>query len=50
MAERWGRPTPSVGRTWPATRPGALRGGVATKSPDHLPYMHLAGTDLQGYK
>ena len=35
-----------VGRTWPGSHPGALRGGVAAKAPDHLPYVHLAGTDL----
>ena len=34
------------GRTWPGSRPGALRGGVVAKTPDHLPYVHLAGTDL----
>ena len=38
--------TGGVGRTWPATRPGASRGGVMAKAPDHLPYVHLAGTDL----
>ena len=32
------------GRTWPASRPSAFQ-GVAPKSPDHLPYVHLAGTD-----
>ena len=41
-----GRPNPRFGRTCPASRPGALRGGVAAKSPDHLPHMYLAGTDL----
>jgi len=30
----------------PAFRPGAFRGGVGPKSPDYLPYVHLAGTDL----
>ena len=35
-----------VGRTWTGSHPGALRGGVAAKAPDHLPYVHLAGTDL----
>ena len=29
-----------------ASRPGAFQGGVTPKSPNHLPYMHLAGTDL----
>ena len=28
-----------VGRTWPGSCPGALRGGVAAKAPDHLPYV-----------
>ena len=46
MADRWGRPTPRVGRTWPATRPGASRGGVTAKALDHLPYVRLAGTEL----
>ena len=27
-----------------------IRGGVAAKASDHLPYLHLAGTNLQGYK
>src|SRR6185295_2461151 len=36
-----------VGRTWPATRPGASRGGVAAKAPDHLPYVRWQKTDLQ---
>ena len=36
-----------VGRTWPATRPGASREGVTAKAPDHLPYMHWQETDLQ---
>ena len=35
-----------VGRTWPATRPGASRGGVAAKAPDHLPYVCWRETDL----
>ena len=35
-----------VGRTWPGSRPGASRGGVAAKAPDHLPYMQMAGTGL----
>ena len=38
--------TGGVGRTWPATRPGGSRGGVTARAPNHLPYMHLAGTDL----
>ena len=37
---------PLVGRTWPASRLGAFRGGVGPKSPDYLPYVHLVGTDL----
>ena len=41
-----GWPNPRFGRTCPASRPGALRGGLAAKAPDHLPYVHLAGTDL----
>jgi hypothetical protein len=43
MAAKWGRPTPGVGRTWPTSRPGAFQGGVATKAPDHLPYVQMAG-------
>ena len=39
-----------VGRTWPAARPGALRRGVPPTPPDHLPYILLAGTDLDDYK
>ena len=35
-----------VGRTWPGSRPGALRGGVAAKAPDHLPYVRLWENDL----
>ena len=35
-----------VGQTWPGSRPGALRGGVAAKAPDHLPYMRWRETDL----
>ena len=35
-----------VGRTWPGSRPGALRGGVAAKAPDHLPYVRWWETDL----
>ena len=35
-----------VGRTWPGSRPGASRGRVAATPPDHLPYVHLAGTNL----
>ena len=27
-------------------RPGALRGGVAAKAPDHLPYVRWRETDL----
>ena len=34
----------------PASRPGALRHGVPPTLPDHLPYMLLAGTDLEDYK
>ena len=45
-AARWGRPTPWVGRTWPGSRPGAPRGGVAAKAPDHLPYVRWQETDL----
>ena len=45
-----GRPTPAFGRTWSASCSGAFCGGVAAKSPDHLPYMHLAGTHIQEYK
>ena len=47
---RWGRPTLWAGRTWPASRPGALWRRVAPTPPDHLPYMFLAGTDLEDYK
>ena len=36
---------PWVGRTWPGSRPGALR-GVAAKVHDHLPYMRWRETDL----
>ena len=39
--------TGGVGRTWPETHPGASRGGVTTKAPDHLPYMRWRETDLQ---
>ena len=39
-----------VGRTWPGSRPGALRGGVAAKAPDHLPYVRWRETDLKSYK
>ena len=39
-ADPWG------GRPWTASRPGALREGVALTPPDHLPYVLLAGTDL----
>ena len=35
-----------VGRTWPGSRPGALRGGVAAKTHDHLPYVRWRETDL----
>ena len=35
------------GRTWPGSRPGALRGGVTPKAPDHLPYVDWRETDLQ---
>ena len=38
--------TGGVGRTWLGSRPGALRGGVATKAPDHLPYVHWRETNL----
>ena len=41
------RLTGGVGRTWPAMRPGASRGGVTAKAPDHLPYMRWWETDLQ---
>ena len=34
----------------PASRPDALRRGVPPTPPDHLPYMHLAGTDPEDYK
>ena len=34
----------------PASCPGALRRGVPPTPPDHLPYMLLAGTDLEDYK
>jgi len=30
--------------------PGAFRGEVAAKTPDHLPYVQMAGTDLYSYK
>ena len=36
-----------VGRTWLASRAGALRCGVPPTPPDHLPYMLLAGTNLE---
>ena len=36
-----------VGRTWPGSYPGALRGGVTPKAPDYLPYMCWRETDLQ---
>jgi hypothetical protein len=32
----WGRPTPRVGRTWPATRPDAFRGVVVAKALDNF--------------
>ena len=35
-----------VGPTWPGSRPGALRGGVAAKAPDHLPYVRWQETNL----
>ena len=35
-----------VGRTWPGFSPCALRGGVAAKAPDHLPYVCWRETDL----
>ena len=35
-----------VGRTWPSSRLGALRGGVDAKAPDHLPYVCWRETDL----
>ena len=38
------------GRTWPASRPDALRRGVPPTPPDHLPYMLLVGTDPEDYK
>ena len=38
------------GRTWPASRPDALRRGMPPTPPDHLPYMLLAGTDLEDNK
>ena len=38
------------GQVGPASRPGALRCGVPPTPPDHLPYMFLAGTDLEDYK
>ena len=28
-----------VGRTWPASHPGALRRGMPPTPPDHLPYV-----------
>ena len=31
--------------TQPGSRPGALRGGVAAKARDHLPYMRWRETD-----
>ena len=37
--------TGGVGRTWPCSRPGALR-GVAAKAHDHLPYVRWRETDL----
>ena len=37
-----------VGQTWPASHPDALRRGMPPTPPDHLPYMHLVGTDLEG--
>ena len=30
-----------VGQTWPGSRPGALREGVAAKAPDHLPSAYV---------
>ena len=33
MADMWGRLTPRVGRTWTASRLGALWGGVAPTQP-----------------
>ena len=41
-----GRPNPRFGRTCPASHLGAFRGRVATKSPDHLPYVRWRETDL----
>ena len=35
-----------VGRTWPGSRPGALRGGVAAKAPHNHPYVRWWETDL----
>ena len=35
-----------VGRTWPGSRPSALRGGVAAKAPERLPYVRWRETDL----
>ena len=43
----WGLPTLGVGRTRSGSRPGASWGGVTAKAPHHLPYMRVAGTDLQ---
>ena len=45
-----GEVPPGVGRTWTDARLGASRGGVTTKEPHHLPYVHVAGTNLQHYK
>ena len=46
-----------VGLSDPIGRPNlagllsrCIRGGVVAKASDHLPYLHLAGTNLQGYK
>ena len=41
-----GSADPWVGRTWPGSHPSALRGGVAAKAPDHLPYVRWQETDL----
>src|SRR6185312_3218695 len=38
------RPNPRFGRTCPASRPGAFRGGVVAKAPDHLPYLRWRET------
>ena len=46
----WHRPTPRVGRTWTASRPGALRRGVLPTLRDHFPYVILVGIDLEQFK